>query len=97
MDVLAGRKEGPVKAPESAIRPFESNPDLHKVRGVDAGYSHSLVCVEDDTELSIGGPKVLAYILSTWTPDTATKGAMSPRKTRIVCRISKEHLSYVRA
>ena len=63
---------------------------------VDAGYSHSLVCVEDDTELSIGGPKVLAYILSTWTPDTATKGAMSPRKTRIVCRISKEHLSYVR-
>ena len=63
---------------------------------VDAGYSHSLVCVEDDTELSIGGPKVLAYILSTWTPDTATKGAMSPRKTRIVCRTSGEYLSYVK-
>ena len=63
---------------------------------VDAGYSHSIVCVEDDTELSIGGPKVLAYILSIWTPDTATKGATSPRKTRIVCRISKEHLLYVR-
>ena len=54
------------------------------------------MCVEDDTELSIDGPKVLAYILSTWTPDTATKGAMSPRKTRIVCRTSREHLSYVR-
>ena len=51
---------------------------------------------EDDIELSIGGPKVLAYILSTWTPDTATKGAMSSRKTRIVCRILKEHLLYVR-
>ena len=63
---------------------------------VDAGYSHSLVCVEDNIELSIGGPKVLAYILSTWTPDTATKGAMSPRKTRIVCRTSREHLSYVK-
>ena len=65
-------------------------------RDVDAGYSHSLVCVEDNTKLSIGGSNVLAYILSTWTPDTATKGAMSSRKTRIVCRILKEHLSYVR-
>ena len=73
-------------------------PKVHmlKVMPVDAGYSHSLVCVEDDTELSIGGPKVPACILSTWTPDTATKGAMSPRKTRIVCRTSREHLSYVR-
>ena len=52
--------------------------------------------MEDNTELSIGGLNVLAYILSIWTPDTATKGAMSPKKTRIICRISKEHLSYVR-
>ena len=63
---------------------------------VDAGHLHSLVCAEDDTELSICGPKVLAYILGTWTPDTATKGAMSPRKTRIVCRTLEEHLLYVR-